>query len=374
MQHDVHAPPSPFFNGPKVKFFAFGLPWLGFDLQENIDTFFESIKVNPFMNPQQDVWYVLAYVVMWIVLHVVWQQLVAQLYLVVRPRVLKKREAAAAAAAGAKAERDARSNGSKDDGQLRHRKPANGAPAAAAKAADAAADALAADKKKKAQAADDAEEMQKFLTAGWKSFVYALLFVVGMLIWTSHPWWNDRTQWWYAWPHYMEDDVRQFFCAYLAFYITETGFLFYEPKMKDRPIMFTHHAATMLLILTSYCQGHYRIALPVMVLHDFSDPFMEVAKMFHYVDARALGVPLADVFFIMFAIAFFVTRLGFFPFYVIWSVMFEATIVCTYCNGLYIWLVFFFTLLTLHVFWSYLIVQMIFVAIVHKGVQGDIRE
>jgi len=55
LQHDVHSAPSAFFAGPKAFFTEpfTGRVTIAFDLQENIDSFWESIKVNPYMNIQQ---------------------------------------------------------------------------------------------------------------------------------------------------------------------------------------------------------------------------------------------------------------------------------------------------------------------------------
>jgi len=101
-----------------------------------------------------------------------------------------------------------------------------------------------------------------------------------MYVLSSHSWWNDTTQWFYAWPHYIEyatfvlnghaqsgslypkkkkkkkrPDVLQFICSYLGFYLSETVFLYYEPKLKDRHIMTIHHIATMSLIVLCYVEG-----------------------------------------------------------------------------------------------------------------------
>jgi len=364
LQHNVDQPPSAFFVGPKNKFVMFGLPWIGFDLQENIDTFWESIRVNPYMNLQQDVWYVLFYVLAWIVLRVVWQQFVIKplaVRFLPKPTVSshpEKHEVADGSAQVLKA--------SNEDNGLHQRKHAPNS------STTSMADAKKRYENQQAKKASDT--MSKFLTAGWRSFGYELLFIGGMYVWMSHDWWYPSWQWFHGWPHCMEWDVRQFFCLYFAFYISETIFIFYEPKMKDRPVMLLHHFATMGLILLSYLQGHYRIALPVMILHDLSDPLMEFAKLLNYCDVRVRGIPMADALFVIFALAFFVTRLGFFPVYVIASVLWEATFACEYCNGLYIWLVFFGVLLILHVFWSSLILRMIMDAIVNKKVPDDIRE
>ena len=46
--------------------------------------------------------------------------------------------------------------------------------------------------------------------------------------------------------------------------------------------MFFHHLVTMILVGCSYLLGYFRIGVIVMILHDISDPIMEIAKIFHY--------------------------------------------------------------------------------------------
>jgi len=64
---------------------------------------------------------------------------------------------------------------------------------------------------------------------------------------------------------------------------------------------------------------------------------------------------LADVFFVLFAIVFYISRLFYLPYYIIGSILFISFEVCEYCNGMYIWLVLFGILQVLHIFWAYLV-------------------
>jgi len=162
----------------------------------------------------------------------------------------------------------------------------------------------------------------------------------------------------------------------------------------------------------------YRIGLPIMAVHDLSDPFMEIAKAFNYCKAKVClrvgtltakdrvlltrargrrtawlnqvrGVPLADVFFVMFAIAFFVSRLIYYPRYLLWTIWYvdalrrlpaaappqlpqlicvmsctmrtavphraEATMECTFCMGVWFYLSLLLTLQAMHIYWMGLV-------------------
>lgn len=50
--------------------------------------------------------------------------------------------------------------------------------------------------------------------------------------------------------------------------------------------MLIHHTTTIFLIITSYLWGFHRIGCVILLLHDMSDPFMEVAKASLYAGAQ----------------------------------------------------------------------------------------
>lgn len=89
--------------------------------------------------------------------------------------------------------------------------------------------------------------------------------------------------------------------------------------MKDRNELLLHHFATVSLMGLSYCWGfifliflilffhitfflpliwisrYYRIGAVIMVLHDFSDPFMEMAKVFLYIGHQSVFIIIINI-------------------------------------------------------------------------------
>lgn len=134
--------------------------------------------------------------------------------------------------------------------------------------------------------------------------------------------------------------------------------------------MLFHHFVTMALVAGSYLLGYYRVGVITMILHDMSDPIMEIAKIFHY----GKNETMANVFFVLFAGVFFYTRDYLFPAFVVLNCMYvtlESRELYPYgmeCS------VFLLCLQGLHVFWSSLILKMVGEAVVGGGVQGDTRE
>lgn len=170
-----------------------------------------------------------------------------------------------------------------------------------------------------------------------------------------------------------------------AFYFQAIFTLFlWETKRHDRWQIFAHHVATVILIGYSYYLNLLHIGILVLACHEVNDIFLEMAKMARY---AALPEWTSTTAFIAFAASWFVTRLYMFGFVVIRSTWFDTRARAievgdmlglgravdiephlSTLNGLLIFLY------VLHVYWSYLIVQIIIKALTPGGKLDDIRE
>jgi hypothetical protein len=77
--------------------------------------------------------------------------------------------------------------------------------------------------------------------------------------------------------------------------------------------MFIHHIVTMALLFFSFLVNFVRVGTIVLLCHDASDIFLELAKLFNYLKFARL----CDATFVIFALAFFVGRLVLYPWRVI---------------------------------------------------------
>jgi len=90
--------------------------------------------------------------------------------------------------------------------------------------------------------------------------------------------------------------------------------------------MVIHHGVTMVLVPLSYCYGYVRVGAAVMLLLDPADPPLHGAKMCKYMaggNTASRWQWLADQWLVVFAITFFSTRNGMYP-YIVWSAALEA--------------------------------------------------
>lgn len=127
--------------------------------------------------------------------------------------------------------------------------------------------------------------------------------------------------------------------------------------------MITHHFVTILLIVFSYLLNFSRIGSVILLIHDAADIFLESAKVFNYISkarGREWAKHVCDIMFALFAITFFVTRLVFFPRYVIYDVLYVSPI--TFNNdwfGYWTFAALLIILECLHIFWFYLVLKMV---------------
>ncbi|XP_029361917.1 ceramide synthase 5-like isoform X1 [Echeneis naucrates] len=217
----------------------------------------------------------------------------------------------------------------------------------------------------------DRPSMQKkFCESMWRFTFYLGIFIYAIRhLWVS-PWMWDTRQCWHNFPFQsLVPEQYTHYVAELAFYWSLMFSQFIDIKRKDFIIMLVHHLATIILITFSYANNMLRAGTLVMCVHDASDIFLEAAKLANYAKYQKL----CDGLFVVFSISFFLTRLVIFPFWIVYSVLFESwEIVGPYqawwlFNGLLL------VLQTLHVIWFYLITRIAVKAIFKGKVSKDDR-
>jgi len=148
----------------------------------------------------------------------------------------------------------------------------------------------------------------------------------------------------------------------LAFYWSLSFSQFTDVRRKDFIEMFIHHLTTIALLSFSWTCNLTRCGALVLVVHDFSDIFLELAKMFHY---AKLNTP-CDIIFGIFVVAWCFTRLGLFPTWILFSATIEAPQMVEMFPAYYIFNCLLSVLLVLHVIWTYFILKIAFHAVLAK--------
>jgi hypothetical protein len=127
-------------------------------------------------------------------------------------------------------------------------------------------------------------EIEKFNTSAWKFVNFSLTSSVGIYILIGQDWVLSKPALIIGWPyHTLTTEIRIFYSIGFGSYLYAL-FNSIEPgqSLFDLGVMVFHHFVTLFLLAVSYIAGFYRIGCVVLILHEVSDPFMEIAKMFKY--------------------------------------------------------------------------------------------
>uniref|UniRef100_A0A8C0HR74 Ceramide synthase 4 n=1 Tax=Buteo japonicus TaxID=224669 RepID=A0A8C0HR74_9AVES len=171
------------------------------------------------------------------------------------------------------------------------------------------------------------------------------------------PWLWDHRECWTGYPQQpLQPSLFWYYLLELSFYWSLVFTLPFDVKRKDFKEQIVHHAATIFLISFSYCANYIRIGTLVMVIHDASDCFLEPTKIFNYMKWKKT----CDSLFMIFSAVFLISRLVIFPYTVLYNTyyysmeIFQPFFGYYFMNGLLI------ILQLLHVFWSCLIIHMVY--------------
>lgn len=161
----------------------------------------------------------------------------------------------------------------------------------------------------------------RFAEQGWCLLYYFSSFAVGMTLLHNSGYGYDLRKMWQDYPH-IELDVRikQFYLVVLAYWITQLYVLHVEARRKDHYQMFTHHIITCALVIGSYTSYYTRIGHVVMIIMDFVDFTLSLAKVFKYLGFETL----CNLTFITFLLSWIVCRHGIFM-YQLWYAYCVAT-------------------------------------------------
>ncbi|KAG8014063.1 Ceramide synthase 2 [Nibea albiflora] len=181
----------------------------------------------------------------------------------------------------------------------------------------------------------------KFGVAAWRFFFYFIAFTAGLASLIDP---MERAQYWY----YMLE---------LGFYISLLLQISVDIKRKDFKEQVIHHLATIFLLIFSYCGNWIRIGTLIMVLHDCSDVLLEAAKMFNYGTGWR---GMCNTLFVVFTLAFFVTRLVIFPSKIIHNTLTRSMEMFEPCFIYYLFNTLLMVLQALHIFWFGIILRMVY--------------
>lgn len=217
---------------------------------------------------------------------------------------------------------------------------------------------------------DKPSTLVKFCENMWRFTFYLFNFCYGLFILWDKEWLWDVDYCYIGYPHQgVTNDIWWYYIMSSAFYWSLTISQFWDVKRKDFWQMFVHHIATIALLCFSWVCNLHRIGTLVLLLHDFADIFLDAAKAAKY----SVYQKVCDTLFALFVVLWIGTRLGLYPFYIIWSTSIRAPMLQPMFPAYYIFNSLLILLLVLHIVWTWLILQVAYKAINAGQMEGDIR-
>eukprot|EP01084_Bolivina_argentea_P222545 376661_1 len=232
-------------------------------------------------------------------------------------------------------------------------------------------------------------KIMKFTEAAWRFVMYLAALCYG--VWTLYDvlqqYVSDPThKFFFDWPnHERTPATDKYYLFGVGIYIHLLLFQAFDIKRSDWLANTFHHFITLSLLYTSWVLSFSRIGCFIMLLHDTSDVFLEIAKIFNYLKVNPAckywAKPAADYAFVLFAVSFYVNRLYFYPKCALGSMAYIL-----YCDVVHNISTIEFTrnmaigfasllalLMALNIMWSYLILQMILKVLNTKEELEDVR-
>uniref|UniRef100_A0A7S0YMV2 TLC domain-containing protein n=1 Tax=Polytomella parva TaxID=51329 RepID=A0A7S0YMV2_9CHLO len=224
--------------------------------------------------------------------------------------------------------------------------------------------------------------LSKWTESCWKLTGFTTFSTLAFFVSYGEVWFTDSRYWWLGCTHFppcnlpVSRGLLLYYCFETGFYMEAINFLiFHETRRRDWAESLIHHIATSILLLYSYYVNFTRVGVVVLLIHDFSDIFLEASKLAKYARAEILSVAL----FVVFLISWIVCRCVIFPLFVIRSTLFEPVALVAVHIGVEprphfeIFNCLLILLFILHIYWTWIIIKILLRLLV-TGNADDVRE
>ncbi|VDM93622.1 unnamed protein product [Onchocerca ochengi] len=226
------------------------------------------------------------------------------------------------------------------------------------------------------------KKFRRVAEAAWRFLFYLCVWLYGFYILSDQPQLYDVTACWRNWPHHpLTNHIWWYYVIETSFYCSLiVSSLLFDIRRADFIQMTVHHIITIILLLFSFVMNLVRVGTLILFSHDIADVFLELGKLCRYAKWKTS----LTIFFAIFATVWIITRLIYFPFFIIRSILFDAP---AFMQAGYQWenlrqppivprlfVVMLLCLMTLHIYWTFIIVKIAFKSVQSNVDINDIRE
>ena len=177
--------------------------------------------------------------------------------------------------------------------------------------------------------------MHKFQDQMWQLFIHSsmtafelyILFIEDGGVWRKEErigvLRHEYASYWTPHPYSQANNTSMhlFYLVQLAIWIdTCFSHCFIEERHKDYVMMYVHHLVTILLVWASYSNNYMRVGVVILLLHDFSDIFLDLLKICNYLKLEGRkGCFLLEFTYACNMLMWAYLRLYIFPVRVVWG-------------------------------------------------------
>ncbi|XP_065841997.1 ceramide synthase 1-like [Oscarella lobularis] len=226
------------------------------------------------------------------------------------------------------------------------------------------------------------ENAVKFPESGWKALYYTSAWTYTFYLMTQHSEFFFKPESvWFGWKRGINvpRDIYVIYVAQLGFYIHSLYATFFlDEKRKDHFMMAFHHVVSIFLIVFSLAIRYHNIGLVLLFLHDLNDVVLEISKCFLYMKTRdgkdhSVWEVLANIGFGIFMITWFVMRIYWFFYKLLYSAGHQALSIIPSGPFYFFFNTMLWTVFLMNCYWYFFIIKAAFGILLGKGVQ-DTRE
>lgn len=220
------------------------------------------------------------------------------------------------------------------------------------------------------RAQDKPSIQDKFSESLWRFLHYLFSVVFGLYVLWDKPWLWDVKQCWDGYPTHqsLSRNIRLYYLFSITINWTQFVSHFFDIKRKDFWIMFIHHVIALLLLIMSWICNFHRVGSLVIVTLDFAECFLEAAKMAKYTKHHKL----CNGIFVLFIIAWFATRLGFYL-HIVYSAVYDIANNFPTFPAYYVLSSMLIVVLGISIVWTQMVLKIAYNAVKSGQVERDCR-
>ncbi|KAJ3528726.1 hypothetical protein NM208_g10078 [Fusarium decemcellulare] len=149
------------------------------------------------------------------------------------------------------------------------------------------------------------KDLIRFTEQSWLLIYYVVFWTFGMYVYGTSKYWLNMEELWTNWPEVeLSGLTKVYMLAQWSFWLQQILVLKIEEPRKDYREMVTHHIVTISLIHACYVYHQTRVGNLILVIMDFVDIILPVAKCLKYMGYKTV----CDVVFGVLLVSWIATR------------------------------------------------------------------